>query len=101
MAIEVVNVGQKQSNGTIDWQYSFELADMSQIHTTYLSRDDFDETASIRRYWRWKGCKKWRDEFWDALDDYADLQRKNELAKRHKIDDKLNVLKKATKGHSC
>lgn len=52
--------------------------------------------------WRWKGCKKWRDELRDALDDYyADLQRKNELAKRHKTDDKLNVLKKANKGHSC
>lgn len=99
MTIETVNVGLKQDDGTVDWLYSFEPADMSQIHTTYLSRDDFDETESIRRYWRWKGCKKWQDDFWDAMDDYCDLQRKRiKLAKTRKhpikIDDKFGVLKK-------
>lgn len=100
MTIETVNVGLKQDNGAIDWQYSFAPADMPQINTTYLSRDDFDETESIRRCWRWKGCQKWRDDFFDALYDYGDLQRKRvkwATTKKHpcKSDDKFGVLKKA------
>ena len=101
MAIYEIWMGLKQDDGTIkpvDW---YKSVDYLHVYDTNIPTDDYDETKSIRRYWRWKGCKKWRDEFWDALDDYADLQRKNELAKRHKTDDKLNVLKEANKGHSC
>lgn len=65
-----------------------------------LPKYDLDETESIRRYWRWRGCKKWQDNFFDALDDYGEIQKRRiKLSKTPKrpfeIDDKFNVLKES------
>lgn len=105
MAIEQIWIGLKQKDGTIkpvDW---YKPVDYLHVYDTNIPADDDDETKSIRRYWRWKGCKRWQDNFYDAIDDYSRLQRKNKLIATRKhsfeIDDKLNVLKKAVKGHSC
>uniref|UniRef100_UPI003F557A98 hypothetical protein n=1 Tax=Lactobacillus acidophilus TaxID=1579 RepID=UPI003F557A98 len=98
--MEQIFLGIKQDNGSIKMFDSFTPVDMSKIHTTYLPKYDLDETESIRRYWRWRGCKKWQDDFFDALDDYGEIQKRRiKLSKTPKrpfeIDDKFNVLKES------
>lgn len=76
--------------------YTIKPCNVTQITHAYEPMCDLYETWPVRRYWRFSGCKKWQDNFFDALAD--------KMVKDGYVDSKGNCLihnDKGLSGHIC